>query len=80
MSDLDLAAQSNVDVIEQCLADTPEDHAWEVNEERLNIEYGERVATQWAAAGALGGQSLSWFAISSHGLGLTGSDWMQHER
>lgn len=47
-------AQSNVDVIETCLSASPEDHAWECEEERLLVEgYGERAACDLAAHDAL---------------------------
>lgn len=61
MSDTTVA-QSNVDYIVQALVDSPEDHAWEVNEERLTIEYGERVACDMAAGDALG-YGLPYFAV-----------------
>lgn len=37
-------AQSNVDVIEHCLATPPEEHVWEVAEEAWFGELGERPA------------------------------------
>ena len=60
---LEAIAQSNVDVIEQCLNTTPEDHAWEVNEEWLTIEYGERAACDLAAFDAQRDSPMAHFAV-----------------